>query len=150
MRVFFLGYERHRLTLLYCDLSTMGGDVVVWHCIASLCDATLDLSRRPLLMTAKPLRPTMGLVYSSNITPSRLSVRLLTHPHLNYSLSQTAILYFDYLLTLTTEIRRIWTARFSGATLLFLLNRYVPLVGYIPVMVSLFDPPWSIEVSVYV
>jgi hypothetical protein len=74
---------------------------------------------------------------------------VLAKPH-----SIAAILYFDFIITLPTEIRRIWipvfrrgSDGFTGATLLFVLNRYVPMVAYIPVIVSLFNPPWNIEVS---
>lgn len=58
----------------------------------------------------------------------------------------TAILYFDYLVTLPDEIRRIWFSRFTGATVLFLLNRYVPIIGYIPILLSMVAPPWDIVV----
>ncbi|TDL17545.1 hypothetical protein BD410DRAFT_794241 [Rickenella mellea] len=61
-----------------------------------------------------------------------------------YAVASATILYYDYLATLPEEMRRIWTARFSGATLLFLLNRYIPVFGYIPVLYALFDPPWTI------
>lgn len=58
----------------------------------------------------------------------------------------SVLLYFDYLVTLPDEIRRIWGARFTGATVLFLLNRYVPMAGYVVILVSLFNPPWTLSV----
>ena len=58
-----------------------------------------------------------------------------------------ALLYFDHAITLPLEIRRIWCTRFTGASLLFLINRYVPAFGYVPVVLGLFNPPWNIHVS---
>ena len=39
-----------------------------------------------------------------------------------------AVLWFDFALTFTTEVRRIWRREFSGATLVFLLMRYIAVV----------------------
>lgn len=61
-------------------------------------------------------------------------------------LSFAALLYFDYAITLPDEVRRIWGARFTGATVLFVMNRYVPMVGYVVILVSLFHPPWTLSV----
>ncbi|KAI0831460.1 hypothetical protein BC628DRAFT_768095 [Trametes gibbosa] len=55
-----------------------------------------------------------------------------------------AILYFDYFLTVIPEIDRFWgKARLSAASFLFVLNRYVGLLGIIPVMMEYFGhfPP---------
>lgn len=60
-----------------------------------------------------------------------------------YALAAAVLLYSDYVITLPDEIRRIWGARFTGATVLFLLNRYVPMVGYMVILTSLFHPPWT-------
>ncbi|KAL5514434.1 hypothetical protein ACEPAG_2522 [Sanghuangporus baumii] len=61
-----------------------------------------------------------------------------------YVLASITLLYFDHVITLPLEVRRIWCARFTGATVLFLLNRYVPFFGYIPVVFGMFNPPWTI------
>ncbi|EMD37683.1 hypothetical protein CERSUDRAFT_123570 [Gelatoporia subvermispora B] len=49
-----------------------------------------------------------------------------------------AILYFDYCLTLSTEIERFWRRDISWAFLLYAANRYLALLGSIPVAVEFF------------
>ena len=39
-----------------------------------------------------------------------------------------ALLWFDFALTFTTEVKRIWRRRFSGATVVYLLTRYIAVV----------------------
>ncbi|KAL1937856.1 hypothetical protein VTO73DRAFT_12749 [Trametes versicolor] len=47
----------------------------------------------------------------------------------NYCIVATsALLWFDYVLTFSSEYRRIWRRRFTGATLIFLLMRYAALI----------------------
>ncbi|KAI0800202.1 hypothetical protein C8Q74DRAFT_1235040 [Fomes fomentarius] len=47
----------------------------------------------------------------------------------NYCIvASTALLWFDFALTFTTEVRRIWGRKFSGATLVFLFMRYTALL----------------------
>ncbi|KAI0695282.1 hypothetical protein C8T65DRAFT_744073 [Cerioporus squamosus] len=45
-----------------------------------------------------------------------------------------AILYYDYALTVDTEIERIWRRPWSLVSFGFFLNRYLSLLGHIPVM----------------
>lgn len=48
----------------------------------------------------------------------------------------TAILYYDYALTLPMEIDRFWATRsISWASGFFYLNRYLTLLGHIPLVV---------------
>ncbi|KIJ23065.1 hypothetical protein M422DRAFT_276431 [Sphaerobolus stellatus SS14] len=42
-----------------------------------------------------------------------------------FSLAVIVMLFYDHLLTFDEELCRIWRQPFSGATLLFLLNRYL-------------------------
>ncbi|KAH9836077.1 uncharacterized protein C8Q71DRAFT_760428 [Rhodofomes roseus] len=42
--------------------------------------------------------------------------------------ASAALLFYDYTLTLPREVRCIWTRSFSGATLLFLVNRYFTML----------------------
>lgn len=52
-----------------------------------------------------------------------------------------AILYYDYFLTIGVEIERFWKRTpWSLAAILFYLNRYVVLLGYIPIMVFFIAP----------
>jgi hypothetical protein len=40
----------------------------------------------------------------------------------------SALLFYEYLITLRREIATVWGRRFSAATLLFLTNRYVAML----------------------
>lgn len=52
-----------------------------------------------------------------------------------------ALLYFDYTLTLEREIEHFWkTARFNLVSSLFVVNRYLGLLGPIPVIFEYFVP----------
>jgi len=50
----------------------------------------------------------------------------------------TTLLFYDYVLTFAREVRCIWHRRFSGATILFLLNRYLTLVYRVLMTVETF------------
>lgn len=50
----------------------------------------------------------------------------------------TALLYFDFVITFPQEVQRIWSRRFSGATIVYLLTRYSALFERIIFLVSLF------------
>lgn len=47
---------------------------------------------------------------------------------LRMSFSPTALLWFDFALTFTAEVRGIWRRRFSCATLIYLFMRYTALI----------------------
>jgi hypothetical protein len=53
-----------------------------------------------------------------------------------------AMLYYDYLLTLPREIQFLWPPHNKQGwfTLACFLNRYIPIIGLIPVAVSYFIP----------
>ncbi|KAI8971010.1 hypothetical protein BD414DRAFT_501370 [Trametes punicea] len=47
----------------------------------------------------------------------------------NYCIiASSALLWFDFALTLPTEYRRIWKRKFTGATLVYLFTRYVAVI----------------------
>ncbi|KAI0695255.1 hypothetical protein C8T65DRAFT_584461, partial [Cerioporus squamosus] len=48
------------------------------------------------------------------------------------------ILYYDYALTVDTEIERIWRRPWSLVSFGFFLNRYLSLLGHIPVMYEIY------------
>ncbi|KAJ7624742.1 hypothetical protein FB45DRAFT_1060944 [Roridomyces roridus] len=48
------------------------------------------------------------------------------------------ILFYDFFLTLGMEISRYWRLEFSWATILFLCNRYITLLGNIPIVFQSF------------
>ena len=59
------------------------------------------------------------------------------------------MLYYDYILTLPREIDHFWKgARPSIASALFVLNRYLGLLGPIPVLFEYFVPDLSGYVSI--
>ncbi|KAI0334549.1 hypothetical protein GY45DRAFT_1242288, partial [Cubamyces sp. BRFM 1775] len=52
--------------------------------------------------------------------------------------SAMALLVYDYLLTLRHEVRFVWSRKFTGATVLFLLNRYIIILVYLVDVITLF------------
>lgn len=59
----------------------------------------------------------------------------------------TALLFADTLMTLTSEVQRIWRRKFTGATAVFLVTRYVAVAERIVLLVSVFLPTVQDEVS---
>ena len=53
-------------------------------------------------------------------------------------ITTTALLYYDFLLTLPLEAERFWTGRRSWASIFFYLNRYTAILFHIPVIYELF------------
>ncbi|KZW03244.1 hypothetical protein EXIGLDRAFT_759118 [Exidia glandulosa HHB12029] len=63
-----------------------------------------------------------------------------------YWLASIFILYYDWLITLDTEVQTMWTRRrVSVAHVLFFVNRYFPLVAYSIVLGFILDPRVSQE-----
>ncbi|OCH86713.1 hypothetical protein OBBRIDRAFT_796932 [Obba rivulosa] len=55
----------------------------------------------------------------------------------NYCIiASSALLYADWALCFTAEVERIWRRRFSGATVVYLLNRYVALAERLTLVTS--------------
>ncbi|CAA7261274.1 unnamed protein product [Cyclocybe aegerita] len=63
-----------------------------------------------------------------------------------FQLAAFVMLAYDHFLTFPQEVERIWAMRFSGATLLFLLNRYVTPLQFIIIIHAFQDPIWSKKV----
>jgi hypothetical protein len=57
------------------------------------------------------------------------------------------VLYFDWLLTFSQEVETFWKSKLTGPTVLFLLNRYIPIIGVILEMSAYFTDVFSPEVS---
>ncbi|PCH34968.1 hypothetical protein WOLCODRAFT_155612 [Wolfiporia cocos MD-104 SS10] len=53
------------------------------------------------------------------------------------SVAATTLLVYDYSLTFSREIRCIWGRKFSGATVLYLLNRYLTLIYRILMIIEM-------------
>ncbi|TDL18260.1 hypothetical protein BD410DRAFT_728733, partial [Rickenella mellea] len=58
-----------------------------------------------------------------------------------FCLASITILYYDHIVTLPTEIERIWRPKLSPISVIFLLNRYLTCFGYVPIMFFFFDSP---------
>jgi hypothetical protein len=60
----------------------------------------------------------------------------------------TVILFYDYFLTFSAEVDRFWHPRsHTWASTVFLANRYLALLGHIPLFIRIFQDPCRIEVS---
>ncbi|KAH9849633.1 hypothetical protein C2E23DRAFT_888117 [Lenzites betulinus] len=53
------------------------------------------------------------------------------------------MIFYDIAITFGDEVEKIWKQRFTGATVLWFLNRYLSPLGYIVIIVSFHDPSWS-------
>ena len=63
-------------------------------------------------------------------------------------ISDTVILYYDYLLTLSAEVDRFWRPRsHTWASTLFLALRYVALLGHVPLFFPIFADSCVITVG---
>ncbi|KAF8583117.1 hypothetical protein K439DRAFT_1617747 [Ramaria rubella] len=61
-----------------------------------------------------------------------------------YMLASIVVLYFDHFLTFDLEVNSLWKPAL-GATVLFLVNRYYPLIVYAVLLFSVHHPSWTIE-----
>jgi len=56
----------------------------------------------------------------------------------NFSITATTVVvYYDFLLTFSDEVRYIWTRKFTLPTLLFIINRYTTLLSCITLMLQI-------------
>jgi len=60
-----------------------------------------------------------------------------------YLLASVVTLFFDYFLTFDLEVKSLWKRPLTGPSVLFLLNRYYPLLVYGVVLTSVYDPFWD-------
>ena len=69
------------------------------------------------------------------------------NPDPHHQIKSSAILYYDYLLTFGEEVRFFWgRKRTNSVTVLFFLNRYVSILGNVPVILQSFRS-WDDDVS---
>ncbi|KAL5519981.1 hypothetical protein ACEPAG_1641 [Sanghuangporus baumii] len=62
-----------------------------------------------------------------------------------YLTAAAVVLFLDILLTLDVEVERVWKGKFSRASLLFCINRYLPPAMYAVILLSLNYPHLSNE-----
>ncbi|OCH91426.1 hypothetical protein OBBRIDRAFT_792257 [Obba rivulosa] len=81
---------------------------------------------------------------SSHLTPGESLTTTAEHllAAKLYSLASCVMLFYDIALTFGDEVEKIWKQRFTGATFLWFMNRYISPLGYIVVIVSFNDPKW--------
>lgn len=60
-----------------------------------------------------------------------------------YNLASCVMLFYDMFITFGDEVEKIWKQKFTVATVLWFMNRYLSPLGYIVVLVSFHDPDWS-------
>ncbi|KAE9396647.1 hypothetical protein BT96DRAFT_1039235 [Gymnopus androsaceus JB14] len=69
--------------------------------------------------------------------------------HLNaakyFQLAGYAMLIYDHLITFGDEVERVWKRKFTGATLLFFLNRYLTPVQFALILDAFHNPAWEGE-----
>ena len=60
---------------------------------------------------------------------------------------EAVLLYYDYLLTLSNEVDRLWHRRpHSWASIVFFANRYIALLGHVPFVYSVYADPCKMGV----
>lgn len=59
---------------------------------------------------------------------------------ISFAYPTTAFLFYDFFLTIPMEVQKIWSRRFSLVALLYYLNRYVPIAGYMIILAFMFSP----------
>ena len=95
-------------------------------------------TRHHLRLASEKLAATVRLAFS---TAAFGESNLSRSPTVRYSCnSGPAVLYFDYSLTFGDEVERFWMRKFSPAAFGFFLNRYLSVLGHIPVMYEFFGP----------
>ncbi|KAE9396653.1 hypothetical protein BT96DRAFT_884594 [Gymnopus androsaceus JB14] len=62
-----------------------------------------------------------------------------------FQLAGYAMLIFDHLITFGDEVERIWKRKFTGATVLFALNRYLTPVQFALILDAFHNPAWEGE-----
>jgi len=57
-----------------------------------------------------------------------------------FQLAAFVMLIYDHMLTFDLEVDRIWKQKLSGASILFLINRYVTPIQFIVILLAFHDP----------
>lgn len=99
------------------------------------CIQRKSIKRRKQLVKAQGLLGPVRTAASSSLQPQVScgkfqGLRILTHR------VATALCCFDHIITLDAEIKYIWRRRVSGASVLFILNRYSLLAASLASMVQ--------------
>ncbi|KAI5121078.1 hypothetical protein M0805_008591 [Coniferiporia weirii] len=86
------------------------------------------------------------MVLESNLQISHITHIVLVSKY--YQLASTVILPYDYILTLDLEIEYLWSRfKLTPANVLFVLNRYFPLLSYFWIIAAYHETSWVPSVS---
>ncbi|TFK33632.1 hypothetical protein BDQ12DRAFT_766263 [Crucibulum laeve] len=65
-----------------------------------------------------------------------------------FQIASFVMLLYDHALTFSEEVERVWKQRITGASVLFLINRYATPLQFIVVIDAFHDPNWTLNVSI--
>jgi len=82
---------------------------------------------------------------SSPVPPPSALSAALTHLHAGayFQTAAFAVLIYDHILTFSDEVERIWKQKMTGASILFLINRYITPIQFIIIIDAFQDPIWT-------
>ena len=109
--------------------------------LSQLC-VGVDLNIIPLIRKYGQIR--QQLLFAS--FPMYVHVHYSSRIYTRLTSSNKVILYYDYLLTLPDEITFFWRRKRSSVSILFFLNRYLPMASNVLVFFMNFGS-WSQEVN---
>ena len=95
-------------------------------------------------MVLAPLLVTQFMPCHQDLLRTTVSLLLLVSAwlHLDHSKTHkqlgTALLWADFVFTFSKEVRCIWGARFTGATVVYLCTRYAALIAQIYFVLTVF------------
>lgn len=73
----------------------------------------------------------LGSQITTSMLPYSVHTYLACRLESCWSFFLLVVVVYDWLLTLSDEIRLVWKRKLTGATVLFLLNRYTTLIMYV-------------------
>ncbi|KAF8815776.1 hypothetical protein BYT27DRAFT_6655343 [Phlegmacium glaucopus] len=81
----------------------------------------------------------------SSPPPDAVLATALVHLHagLYFQIAGFVMLIYDHMLTFSDEVERIWKQKITGASILFLMNRYLTPLQFIIVIDAFQDPEWT-------
>ncbi|KAF9040758.1 hypothetical protein BJ165DRAFT_1491939 [Panaeolus papilionaceus] len=84
-------------------------------------------------------------MYASSLLQSQANHNAIVHSNgvKYFQVAATVMLFYDHMLTFSDEVERVWKQRFTGASLLFYINRYVTAMQAIILLDAFDDPIWT-------
>ncbi|KAH9838311.1 uncharacterized protein C8Q71DRAFT_750405 [Rhodofomes roseus] len=99
----------------------------------------------PFLPSASPMSSSVTQVTQADITALKL-----TFTNTACQLAAATMIFHEHTVTIAQEIRYVWGTRLTGATIIFLLNRYMVLILGITIVLQTvaWDTPLSCEATI--